>query len=108
MYILTWKKLQNRLLMHIHILITIVLIGMFIFGLIWVKAIHDKPNSETIAYGNNYFAPKASLLRVLLNTRLKTIKLTDWTSVLFIAIQLSFIGNVLLGLIRKSKGKLGA
>jgi hypothetical protein len=88
-----WNKLLfSRYLTNIHIGVTIVLICWLILDTKWLVPPQDRE-------------PKTMILRVLLDSNVKEIRITSWAAIIFIAAQLCFVVNFILGLIRKRKSR---
>lgn len=84
------KILVSRYLTNVHVVITVTLICWLMLNTKWVSP----PSAEEV---------NTRIFRILLDGHLKEINLASWKTMCFVAAQLCFILNVILGLIRRYK-----
>ena len=87
------RILFDKYLTWIHICITLLGIAFIVVTGKWLLE-PDRSNS-----------PQYTIMRVLMNGKIREINLVNWKSIIFLIAQLIFITNVSIGFIRRNKAR---
>jgi hypothetical protein len=89
-YVFTRRILWKHYLMHIHVVVTLLMISLIVISTKWIV-----PPSPA--------GPQATLMRTLLEGDSRMFRLNSWKGIVFITVQFSFLVNLCAGMLQKKK-----